>query len=89
MNQQVLFSTGLNEPEPERFEPTESQKAIQKARLLEGLQSAGDSGVSGLLERELVPRSATQRISDLRKAGYVSECEKVGPGSLYYLKGKP
>lgn len=89
MNQQTLFSTGLNEPEPQRFEPTESQKAIQKARLLEVLQSAGESGVSGLLVREICPCSATQRISDLRKDGYVIECEKVGGGSLYYLKGKP
>ena len=85
MNQTKLFATGLNEELP--TQPTESQKAVQKAAILQALEWAGELGVTTLRMREICPTSLTQRISDLRAEGYKIICRRSEAGyNTYYLE---
>lgn len=89
MTQAKLFATGMNEQDaPTSYKPPESTCAHYRAKILAALQSAGDSGVSGMLMRELCPQSATQRISEVRaeleKRGLTVRCQRTGGGGSVY-----
>ena len=92
MTQSKLFSTGLNEQDaPTSYRPPEATCEHYRSKILSALKSAGDSGVSGILMRELCPQSATQRISEVREElqqrGLTVRCQRTGGGgSIYYLE---
>lgn len=88
--QNKLFATGLNEPETQDpVIPSASDKAKQKAEILQTLQWAGELGVTSLRMREICPSSLTQRVSDLRKDGHEIECRNVGGYNAYFLINAP
>jgi len=66
--------------------PTASDKARQKAEILQALEWAGDDGVTTLRMREICALSVSQRISDLRKEGHKIVCRAVGGSNWYFLE---
>ncbi len=66
--------------------PTASDKARQKAEILQALEWAGEEGVTTLRMREICALSVSQRISDLRREGHKIVCRAVGNSNWYFLE---
>jgi len=66
--------------------PTASDKARQKAEILQALEWAGEDGVTTLRMREICALSVSQRISDLRKEGHKIVCRAVANSNWYFLE---
>lgn len=78
-------------PEPQKPVHRASPKkcATDRERLLKLLQDVGDEGVSSALLNEHFPQGCyTKRMSELRKSGWLIECEKCGRGNVFYLRGR-
>ena len=68
---------------------TPEKRATDRERLLWLLTEAGEDGVSSALLNEEFPQGTyTKRMSDLRKLGWVIDCEKCSRGNVFYLRGK-
>lgn len=94
MEQSLLFETRTNPPPvvepPPVHHPTAAQKQADVERIIATLRSVGEGGVSSLLFREMMPLSATQRISDakklLEKNGETIHGEQFGRCFLYWIR---